>query len=203
MMIYKGQSVGYSGVSQTEPILQSRQVFFEFPVLPVESVRQGYIAVLVSKISRVQDCELAFEEEDVPNNIHIVDYRLAHVLHLLPFVFAIGIRQKRNALKAIATGNNIDQPPFWVAPNGMEFCLDEHTGSLPDCPAQHALPAELRDALFNNSKALAFWLARNWLAANVERVLSLDKATAKLCNMQCADSGGKDHKKTRLGRAGV
>lgn len=193
MMIYKGQSVGHSWVSQTEPILQSRQVFFEFPVLPAESVRQGYIAVLVSKISRIQDGELASEEEDVPNNIHVVDYRLAHVLHLLPFVFAIGIRQKRNALKAIATGNNIDQLPFWVAPNGMEFCLDEHTGSLPDCPAQHALPAELRDALFNNSKALAFWPVRSWLAANVERVLALDQAATKFFDVGGADICGKNH----------
>jgi len=192
-MIYKGQQPGLSGVSRLNAPLQSHPLLHEFFVLSVESFRQGYFAVLVCQITRIENFESSLCQEEEPNNIHIFDHRFANVVHLLPVVFAIGIRKKSNAAKSSEAGHDINQLGIWVAPNGMEFCLNEYTGSFPDRPAQHELSPELRNLLFDNRKAFAFWLARHWLAENVERVLAIDKAFTERCHMLGADIGWQNH----------
>lgn len=193
MMIYKGQQPGLSGIPCLNTPLQSRPLLHEFFVLPVESFRQGYFAVLVCQITRIENFESSLCQEEEPNNIHIFDHRFANVVHLLPVVFAIGIRKKSNAAKSSKAGYDINQLGIWVAPNGMEFCLDEYTGSFPDRPAQHELSPELRNLLFDNGKAFAFWLARHWLAANVNRMLSLGQAATKFFDVGGADVCGNNH----------
>jgi len=46
-----------------------------------------------------------------------------------------------------------------VAPNGMEFGLDEYAGVLPDRPADYAFSARLRHPPFYDVETFADWLA--------------------------------------------
>lgn len=193
MIIYKPAAVGSSWIPGLHTPFQARHVLHELPILPVELFRQGYLAVLVCQITRVEDFETALGQVEEPDNIHIFDQRLANVIHLPSVVISVGIRKKSNSFKKTEARRDINKLALWTAPNGMELCLDEYTGTLPDAPPKHALPARLQDLLFNNGEALALKLAHEWLTANGDRMIALDKAAAKLSDMHGADICGVDH----------
>ena len=149
--------------------------------------------MLVSQVANVQDFHATLGEKQEANNIHVFDQRAANVINLPSVIFAVAVRQKSYYLKAAGSRGEAQELTRWIAPNGMEFCLDKYTGPLPYCPPNNLFTAVARGVLWNDDKAFVLWLTEQWLASHCDWLLSRANAVAELDNMRRGGSGRGEH----------
>ena len=188
--IHKSRSVG---VSFIKSFLQRFNFFSEFHVLPTEFFGQDYLSILTCQVTSIHYFKPPFEEEKIANEVIVFDKWLSDVINLKTGIVSVGVRKKGNAVERQWPRNNIKTLPTFRAPNGMEFCLDEYTGALPNRPPDNSFSAIGGDVLFHNREAFILWLIGNWPTCDGNRSFYGDKLSAKLLGMRRIEYSGLHH----------
>lgn len=164
VIVHKGTSLGLSCVPSHEPTLQIGHFLYEVRVLPRSLVRKGYLAVLIGEVALVEYFKPASRQEEEASQVLVTHKRLADVVDLSAHVLTFGVRQKQNAGEIDLPGSDVHDLPVWSLPNGMELCLDEYAGELPNSPARELLATMGSDLIWNNGEAFVEWLSEQWHA---------------------------------------
>jgi len=182
-----------SWVADSKPLFKATQLLVDPFDLPGAASAQGYEAVLVFQIGRVEQVESLLSEFKESVEVLVTHEGLAQVVDLLPLVVAVGVRLEGDLDLGWLPCGQIKHLPGWAVPDGMELGFDEYTGPLPYGPTQTDLPASMRHMLFDGAKAVARHLAWNWLAANPSNRLFKAQILTEGNERGAVDQWGNEH----------
>lgn len=183
MNLIKRATVGKSWIAPGQPGLQAYHFLQYFPVLPRQLLRQGYLAMLIGKVTCIHDFNSPFGQEEEARNVDILDQRFADVVDLPSSIFAVCILKEGNGIESQLARAQVKVLARWATPDGVKFRLDEYTGPLPDGPAKYLFAAKRKHVLWNDGKAFALWLMHERLAGNLNGIHAGNDLAAEFENV--------------------
>lgn len=169
---WKPLSVGWSSFSPATKPITHEELKLRGHYFSIDGSKFGRAfdhAVLMFKLSFIEDFEAFGEKSKEVVNVRVIDKRLSDVINLHALVESAHIWEKQYPGEVEGARSYVEESASRTFPDSVELGFDKDARTLPNCPTKAHFTAVAFGMGFDDREALALWSALQRAALNIER----------------------------------